>query len=165
MQESPGRRIRRSIFIKQNSVKFLNTEELEGLKKISLIAPYLNHRQKEIDGYNKNNNVDKALLINGRNQTNLGVFRKYVDSYLQEHSAVHKEMYITVRQQATTSQGISMVILCFSRDKRWENFEYISSDIFDHIISAVPYFNLQLFESPSGDDIRNYLASENHENN
>ncbi|MFN4763582.1 mechanosensitive ion channel family protein [Gillisia sp. Q332] len=164
MQESPGRRIKRAIFIKQNSVKFLNTDELEGLKKISLIAPYLNHRQKEIDGYNKNNNVDKTLPINGRNQTNLGVFRKYIDSYLHEHSAVHKEMYIIVRHQAPTPQGIPLEILCFSRDKRWENFEYISADIFDHIISAVPYFNLQLFEAPSGDDLRNYLASEFQEN-
>ena len=73
-------------------------------------------------------------------------------------------MYIIVRHQAPTPQGIPLEILCFSRDKRWENFEYISADIFDHIISAVPYFNLKLFEAPSGDDLRNYLASENQEN-
>ena len=164
MQESPGRRIKRAIFIKQNSVKFLNAEELDQLKKIGLIAPYLDLRQREIDGYNKNNNVDKTLLINGRNQTNLGVFRKYIDSYLHEHSAVHKEMYIIVRHQAPTPQGIPLEILCFSRDKRWENFEYISADIFDHIIAAVPYFNLQLFEAPSGDDLRNYFSSETNEN-
>ncbi|MFO7719136.1 MAG: mechanosensitive ion channel [Gillisia sp.] len=164
MQESPGRRIKRAIFIKQNSVKFLNNEELNQLRQIGLIAPYLDHRQREIEGYNKNNNIDKTLLINGRNQTNLGVFRKYIDSYLHEHSAVHKEMYIIVRHQAPTPHGIPLEVLCFSRDKRWENFEYISADIFDHIIAAVPYFNLQLFEAPSGDDLRNYLTSENQEN-
>ncbi|MCM4157372.1 mechanosensitive ion channel domain-containing protein [Gramella sp. AN32] len=158
MQESPGRRIRRSIYIKQNSVKFLNYDEIDQLKKISLISPYLENRQTEIDKFNKNNNVDKTLLINGRNQTNLGIFRKYADAYLHEHSAIHKEMYIIVRHQAPTEHGIPLEILCFSRDKRWENFEYISADIFDHLIASIPYFGLQLFEAPSGDDIRNYLS-------
>lgn len=158
MQESPGRRIKRSIFIKQNSVKFVTNEELEKLQKISLIAPYLVHRQKEIDRFNTSNNINKELPINGRNQTNLGIFRKYIDAYLHEHSAVHKEMYIIVRHQAPTPQGIPLEILCFSKDKRWENFEYISADIFDHVIAAVSYFDLQLFESPSGDDIRQYFS-------
>lgn len=153
MQESPGRRIKRSIYIKQNSVRFLTNEDLEELKKISLIAPFLNHRQKEIDLYNTSNNINKEVLINGRNQTNLGVFRKYVDSYLHEHSAIHKEMYIIVRHLAPTPQGIPLEILCFSRDKRWENYEFISADIFDHIIAALPFFKLTLFESPSGDDL------------
>ncbi len=157
MQESPGRRIKRSVLIKQNSVKFLNNEDIEKLKKISLIAPYLENRQAEIDKYNQSNNIDKSLLINGRNQTNLGVFRKYVDSYLHEHSAVHKEMYLMVRHLAPTPNGIPLEVLCFSKDKRWENFEYISADIFDHIIAAIPYFDLMLFEAPSGDDIRNFL--------
>lgn len=158
MQESPGRRIKRSIFIKQNSVRFITPEDLERLKKISLIAPFLDHRQKEIDKYNFSNNVDKSLPINGRNQTNLGIFRKYADAYLNEHSAIHKDMYIIVRHQAPTAQGIPLEILCFSRDKRWQNFEYISADIFDHLIAAVSYFDLKLFEAPSGDDIRQFLT-------
>lgn len=162
MQESPGRRIKRSIFIKQNSVKFVSASDLEKLQKITLIAPYLNHRQKEINRYNISNNVNKELPINGRNQTNLGIFRKYVDAYLHDHSAVHKEMYIIVRHLAPTPQGIPLEVLCFSKDKRWENFEYISADIFDHVIAAVSYFDLQLFESPSGDDIRQYLTSQQH---
>ncbi|CAL66492.1 mechanosensitive ion channel family protein [Christiangramia forsetii] len=157
MQESPGRRIKRSVYIKQNSVKFLTSEEIDRLKKIKLIAPYLENRQAEIDKYNESNGTDKSLLINGRNQTNLGIFRKYADSYLHEHSAVHKEMYIIVRHMAPTANGIPLEILCFSKDKRWENFEYISADIFDHLIAAIPYFDLKLFEAPSGDDIRSFL--------
>ena len=156
MQDSPGRRIKRAIFIKQNSVKFVTTKDLENLKKISLISPYLDHRQKEIDKFNSSNNINKELLINGRNQTNLGIFRKYADSYLHDHSAVNKELYMMVRHLAPTPQGIPVEVLCFSRDKRWENFEYITADIFDHLIAAVPYFGLQLFESPSGDDIQNF---------
>ena len=116
------------------------------------------NRQSEIDKYNETNNIDKSVLINGRNQTNLGIFRKYADSYLQDHSAIHKEMYLIVRHLAPTPNGIPLEILCFSRDKRWENFEYISADIFDHLIAAIPYFDLQLFEAPSGDDIRNFLS-------
>ncbi|SDS41952.1 mechanosensitive ion channel family protein [Christiangramia echinicola] len=158
MQESPGRRIKRSVFIKQNSVKFLSHDDIEKLKKIHLIAPYLENRQSEIDKFNESNNIDKSLLINGRNQTNLGIFRKYADSYLQEHSAVHKEMYLMVRHLAPTPNGIPLEILCFSRDKRWENYEYISADIFDHLIAAIPYFDLKLFEAPSGDDIRSFLG-------
>ncbi|MCF4101681.1 mechanosensitive ion channel family protein [Gillisia sp. M10.2A] len=154
MQDSPGRRIKRAVFIKQNSVKFVSSEDLERYKKISLIAPYLEHRQKEIDKYNNTNNINKEIPINGRNQTNLGIFRKYADAYLQDHSAIHKELYLIVRHLAPTPQGIPVEILCFSRDKRWENFEYISADIFDHLIAAVPYFDLKLFESPSGDDIQ-----------
>lgn len=153
MQESPGRRIKRSVYIKQNSVKFISQEDLDKLKKIHLIAPYLENRQAEIDKFNSEHNIDKSLLINGRNQTNLGIFRKYVDTYLHEHSAIHKELYIIVRHLAPTAQGIPIEILCFSRDKRWENFEYITADIFDHVIAAIPYFGLQLFEAPSGDDI------------
>ncbi|TRO66545.1 mechanosensitive ion channel family protein [Christiangramia sabulilitoris] len=158
MQESPGRRIKRSVFIKQNSVKFLDKDDLEKLKKIHLIAPYLDNRQAEIDKFNESNDIDKSLLINGRNQTNLGVFRKYADSYLREHSAVHKEMYLIVRHLAPTPNGIPLEILCFSKDKRWENYEYISADIFDHLIAAIPYFDLKLFEAPSGDDIRSFLG-------
>jgi len=157
MQESPGRRIKRSVFIKQNSVKFLSPQDLEKLKKIQLIAPYLQNRQAEIDKFNQSNEIDKSVLINGRNQTNLGVFRKYADAYLQDHSAIHKEMYLIVRHLAPTPNGIPLEVLCFSRDKRWENYEYISADIFDHLIAAIPFFDLQLFEAPSGDDIRNFL--------
>ncbi len=163
MQESPGRRIKRSVFIKQNSVKFITPEDLEKYKKVQLISSYLEDRQNEINEYNTTNEIDTKLPLNGRNQTNLGIFRKYIDTYLNNHSAVHKEMYIIVRHLQPTAQGIPLEVLCFSRDKRWANFEYISSDIFDHIIATVSYFDLQLFEAPSGDDIRDYFTEKHIE--
>lgn len=123
-----------------------------------MISSYLDDRQNEINEYNTTNEIDTKLSLNGRNQTNLGIFRKYIDTYLNNHSAVHKEMYIIVRHLQPTAQGIPLEVLCFSRDKRWANFEYISSDIFDHIIATVSYFDLQLFEAPSGDDIRDYFT-------
>ncbi|MBZ9729265.1 mechanosensitive ion channel family protein [Salegentibacter sp. JZCK2] len=163
MQESPGRRIKRSVYIKQNSVKFITPEDFEKYRSIQLISSYLEDRQNEINEYNSTNEIDKKLPLNGRNQTNLGIFRKYIDTYLNNHSAVHKEMYIIVRHLQPTEHGIPLEILCFSRDKRWANFEYITADIFDHIIAAVSYFDLQLFEAPSGDDIREYFAEINTE--
>ena len=110
MQESSGRRIKRAVYIKQNSVKFVTSEDLERLKKISLIAPYLNHRQKEIDKFNTSNNINKEIPINGRNQTNLGIFRKYADAYLHDHSAINKELYLMVRHLAPTPQGMCFIL-------------------------------------------------------
>lgn len=153
MQESNGRRIKRALYIKQNSVKFLKPEEVENLKKIKLITPYLEHRERDINRFNTTNEIDKSLLINGRNQTNLGVFRKYADAYLNENPAINKEMFLMVRHLAPTDKGIPIELFCFSNDKRWENYEHIQADIFDHLIAAIPYFGLELYEMPSSKDI------------
>ena len=149
MMNSDGRRIKRSIMIAQDSVHFLSTEEIEKLKQIQIIKTYLEKRQSDIDRFNEKHTTDKTLAVNGRNMTNLGVFRKYLDSYLRQHSAINKDMTIMVRQLAPTPQGLPMEIYAFSSDKRWEQYEHIMADIFDHILAAVPYFNLELFEYPT----------------
>ncbi|MCK7590987.1 mechanosensitive ion channel family protein [Subsaxibacter sp. CAU 1640] len=146
MQNSGGRRIKRSILLKAKSIHYLSDERVEELKQIQSIKEYLNTRQSDIKNYNTNNDIDKSLLINGRNLTNLGVFRKYVQTYIQNHSGINKEMFIMVRQLAPTPQGIPLELYAFSSDKRWENYEYIMSDIFDHVLAAVPYFDLEIFE-------------------
>lgn len=153
MQESEGRRIKRSLFIKQNSIKFLTAEEINELKKIQLIAPYIEHREKDVNKYNKLTEADRSLPINGRNQTNLGIFRKYADAFLHENPAINKDQFLMVRHLAPTDKGIPIEIFCFSYDKTWENYEHIQADIFDHLIAAIPYFGLELFESPSSGDI------------
>ncbi len=149
MTSSDGRRIKRALFIKQNGVTYLTEIEIEKLKGIQLISSYLETRQKDIKSYNTANNANKDLLLNGKNLTNIGVFRKYIDSYLNQHPAINKDMMIMARQLAPTTQGIPLEIYAFSNDKRWENYEYIMSDIFDHLIAALPYFNLEIFELPS----------------
>lgn len=154
MQESGGRRIRRSIYIKQSSIKFLTPEMMESLKKIQLVSNYIDHRQLEIERHNERVNADKRVLINGRNQTNFGIFRKFLDSVLKQNTGVNQEMLVMVRQLQPTPQGIPLEIYCFSKDKRWENYEAIMSDIFDHVIASVPYFELELFEEPTGKDIK-----------
>lgn len=149
MQDSGGRRIKRALILKQESVHFLTNAEVNDLKKIDLIQNYLDDRVQKIDRYNEERNVNRALMINGRNLTNLGIFRKYVESYLENHTAINKEMTMMTRQLAPTPQGIPLEIYVFSKDKRWQNYEFIMADIFDHLISAVPYFGLEIFELPS----------------
>lgn len=150
MQESGGRRIKRALIISQQSIRFLSDEDVEALKKIQLIQPYLSDRNERIKAFNIENGRNKELAINGRNLTNIGVFRKYVTDYLENHSAVNKGMTLMVRQLAPTPQGIPLEIYAFSADKRWENYEYVMADIFDHLLAALPFFDLKVFEFPLG---------------
>ncbi len=150
MVNSDGRRIKRSLNIKLNSVKYLSKEQVVSLSKIELINSYLEKRQNDINSFNESHTINKELPINGRNLTNLGVFRKYAQTYLEQHSAINKDMMIMVRQLAPTTQGIPLEVYAFSSDKRWENYEYIMADIFDHLIAAVPYFDLEVYELPTG---------------
>ena len=149
MENSDGRRIKRALNIKLDSICYLSKSEVDSLKKIQSISAYLETRQLDIDAYNTNNNINKDLLLNGRNLTNIGVFRKYIETYIENHSGTNKKMMIMVRQLEPGTQGIPLEVYAFSSDKRWENYEYIMADIFDHIIAAVPYFNLEIFELPS----------------
>ncbi|MDT7827473.1 mechanosensitive ion channel [Pricia sp. S334] len=149
MQESGGRRIKRALIISQKSIRFLSDDDVAALQKIQLIEPYIIDRSENINTYNSENGRNKELAINGRNLTNIGVFRKYVTDYLQNHSAVNKGMTLMVRQLAPTPQGIPMEIYVFSADKRWQNYEYVMSDIFDHLLAALPYFDLEVFELPT----------------
>jgi len=146
MESSGGRRIKRAVIIKQGSIHFLSSEKVVALQKIELIRDYLINKTEDIDQYNTANHVSKELLINGRNLTNLGVFRKYIETYIKNHSAINKDMMIMTRQLAPGPQGIPLEIYAFSKDKRWENYEYIMADIFDHVIASVNYFDLEIYE-------------------
>jgi miniconductance mechanosensitive channel len=154
MMDSGGRRIKRSLNIKMDSVRHLKARDIQKLKKVELIRDYLSTRQQQIEAYNTTNNIDKSVLLNGRNLTNLGVFRKYIETYTEKHSAINKDMMIMARQLSPTSEGIPLEIYAFSADKRWQNYEYIMSDIFDHIIASVHYFDLEIFEFPNNSNFK-----------
>lgn len=155
MTNSDGRRIKRAINIKLTTVKYLTKGELENYLNITLLSNYIKSQSAKIEAHNIYNNIDKSLLLNGRNLTNLGVFRKYIEEYLTNHSAINKDMMIMARQLAPTPQGLPIEIYAFSTDKRWINYEYIMADIFDHLIAALPYFDLELFELPSDGSFKN----------
>jgi miniconductance mechanosensitive channel len=150
MLNSDGRRIKRHILIKASSIRFLDVNELQDLKKIQLISNYINLRQTEIDKFNKTHQVDKSFLINGRNMTNFGVFRKYITQYLSQYPGLNKDMILLCRQLQPTPQGVPLEIYTFSNDKRFENYEYIMADIFDHVFASIRYFDLEIYEMPSG---------------
>lgn len=150
MLNSDGRRIKRHILIKASSIRFLDVNELQDLKKIQLISNYINLRQTEIDKFNKTHQVDKSVLINGRNMTNFGVFRKYITQYLSQYPGLNKDMILLCRQLQPTPQGVPLEIYTFSNDKRFENYEYIMADIFDHVFASIRYFDLEIYEVPSG---------------
>ena len=146
MDESKGRRIKRSLNIRMESVKNLNKEEILKLSKIQLISNYILQRSEAINTFNQKNSIDKSLLINGRNLTNIGLFRKYMETYIEAHSAINKDLMVMVRQLQPTAYGLPIEIYAFSSDKRWQNYEYIIADIFDHMIASVADFDLVISE-------------------
>ena len=146
MDESKGRRIKRALNIRMESVKNLNQDEIIKLSKIQLIYDYVIQRSDAINNFNQTNSIDKSLLINGRNLTNIGLFRKYMETYIDNHSAINKDLMVMVRQLQPTAYGLPIEIYAFSSDKRWQNYEYIIADIFDHMIASVPDFDLVISE-------------------
>jgi miniconductance mechanosensitive channel len=161
MFDSTGRRIKRHIYIKESSIKFIENHELDYFKKISLISSYIEHRQRDIERYNAKNNVDKSILINGRNLTNLGLYRKYLTEYLESQHVLNQDMMLMVRHLQPTEKGIPLEIYAFSKDKVWKNYEHIMADIFDHILASVKYFDLEIFELPSSSDFKAFVDYQN----
>ncbi|WP_340198644.1 mechanosensitive ion channel family protein [Ascidiimonas sp. W6] len=159
MQESGGRRIKRALYLKVSSVKFLTPQDLKRLSKIQIISQFIEHRQKDIDKFNSENGYDKSLIVNGRNQTNLGLFRKYCDLYLNNHPATNKDLMIMTRHLEPTPKGIPLEIYVFSSDKRWGNYERIMADILEHLIASVSYFELEIFELPTSKDLLSMSSS------
>lgn len=161
MQESGGRRIKRSLQININSIRFCTPEMTERYKKFELIAGYIKQREVEIKEYNKQHNIDKTELINGRQMTNVGVFRNYLESYLKNLKTLRQDLGIMVRQLPPSEQGVPIEIYCFAATTVWADYEGIQADIFDHIFAAVSSFDLEIFQNPTGRDITT-LASGLH---
>jgi miniconductance mechanosensitive channel len=154
MQEAGGRRIKRAILIKMSSIRYLNDKEIEELKKIQLIRPYIEQRQSEIANFNADHHIDKSMLVNGRNMTNVGLFRRYIMQYTSNNPHIRKDMTLLVRQLNPSEVGLPIELYMFTQDTRWAVYEEVMSDIFDHLLAAISYFHLEVFESPASDDLR-----------
>ena len=146
MSESGGRRIARTINIDVNTVRYCTPEMIEKYKHYGLVKEYLIEREKDIAEYNKANNIDTSEIMNGRQQTNLGVFRAYIKAYLNNNPKLNHNLTMMVRQMQPTEFGVPLQIYAFSSDKQWVNYEEIQSDIFDHIISAAAMFDLKIYQ-------------------
>lgn len=154
MDKSGGRRIKRSININMNSVKFCNTEMLRKFGEIKILAVYLGRKKNELDDFNRKNEIDNTILVNGRRQTNIGVFRAYIEAYLRNNPNIKSDMTFLIRQLQPTEKGIPMEIYVFSKVQEWAAYEAIQSDIFDHLIAVIPEFDLQIFQNPTGEDFK-----------
>ena len=148
MTESDGRRIMRSLTIDTKSVKFCTPEMLERYKQIERLRPYLEQKETDIAEYNKANNVDTSNIVNGRQQTNLGIYRAYINAYIRSNPNINQNMTKMVRQLQPTEFGIPLQVYAFSKEKDWTRYEEIQSDIFDHIIAAAPLFDLKIYQRP-----------------
>jgi miniconductance mechanosensitive channel len=159
MQESGGRRIKRAIYLDQNSVHFLAPEEITRLGRFSLLRDYLKEKQTEIDDWNKTLAEDGKEPVNTRRITNLGTFRAYLVNYLRSSERVRQDMIMIVRQLSPGPDGLPLEIYCFANTIEWVPYEGIQSDIFDHVLSILPEFGLQVFQQPSGADMRAWGSS------
>ena len=153
MFESKGRRIKRSVYIDMNSVKFCTPEMLEKFRKIDLITDYVSDKEQELINHNTQLCVDSSVIVNGRHQTNLGIFRAYLLRYLKSNPAISDELICMVRHLQPTEIGIPVELYCFSSDRAWVNYEGVQADIIDHVLAIVPEFDLRVFQNISGYDI------------
>jgi len=149
MSDSKGRRIKRALLIKGSSIRFMTDKDLLELEEISLIKDYIKSIKLEIKEHNSKLDIVERIKVNGRNLTNIGLFRKYTENYLQNNNNISKEMTIMCRQLTPTSQGVPLEIYAFITDKEWKNYENIVSDLFDHLLASLESFDLELFELPS----------------
>lgn len=149
MTESGGRRISRSIIIDIDTIKFCTPEMLERYKKFQLVSKYITDKEAEITEYNKKNNIDTSTLVNGRRQTNLGIFRAYLQEYIKQNPNLNHNLTMLVRQKDPTEFGVPLQIYCFSAKTDWISYEAIQNDIFDHIYAVVKQFDLKVYQRPS----------------
>ena len=149
MSDSDGRRIKRALLIKGSSIRFIKKEEVSKLKNIKLLSKYIAETETEIENHNFKLEVPLDDAINGRNLTNIGLFRKYIEEYLIANKLINNEMTIMCRQLSPTSQGVPLEIYAFISDKEWKSYENIVADIFDHLLASLKTFDLELFELPS----------------
>ncbi|MEN6618084.1 MAG: mechanosensitive ion channel domain-containing protein [Rikenellaceae bacterium] len=146
MEESGGRRIKRSIVLDMTSIRFCTPEMLERFRKIKYLKEYIDQTEEAIKKYNEENETDNSVLVNGRRQTNIGVFRAYIQNYLENHLEVNHDMICMVRQLQPTEKGLPLELYFFTRVKSWVYYENVQSDIFDHIMAVVEQFDLRVFQ-------------------
>ncbi|CAN7152312.1 mechanosensitive ion channel family protein [Pseudomonas brassicacearum] len=157
MQQSGGRRIKRSLFIDASGVRFLHDEEEQRLTQVRLLTDYIGRKQAELKAWNEAQGNVAAMSANRRRMTNLGTFRAYALAYLKSHAEIQPNMTCMVRQLQTTAQGIPLEIYCFTRTTAWADYERIQGDIFDYLLAVMPEFGLNLYQQPSGTDLRSGL--------
>lgn len=159
MQQSGGRRIKRSLFIDAAEIGFLTDEQEQRLEQVRLLRDYLTRKKAELKSWNEAQGNVAELSANRRRMTNIGTFRAYALAYLKSHAEIQPNMTCMVRQMQTTAQGVPLEVYCFTRTTVWDEYEQIQGDIFDYLLSVMPEFGLSVYQQPSGNDLRNGLLN------
>lgn len=159
MQETGGRRIKRSIYIDISSIQICTDDMIERFKKIHFLTNYINEKEQEITAYNEEHQIDPSSTVNGRRLTNIGTYRIYIENYIKNHPHIHKNMTAMVRQLAPGEYGLPLEIYAFTNDVRWLYYEAVQADIFDHCLAVAREFGLRVYQNPTGHDLRNMVNS------
>ena len=159
MTDAGGRRIKRALLVDQRSVRFLDQDERQRLRRIALIDEYLDQQREELQDYNAQLEAAGKDPVNNRRATNLGTFRAYVAAYLRSHPGVHQDLTLMVRQLDPTPQGLPLEVYCFSADVGWVAYENLAGDIFDHLLAVLPEFGLRIYQQPGGADLQDGLQA------
>lgn len=158
MQETGGRRIKRSIYLDLASIKFCTDEMLKRYENFALISDYIKFKKEDISKYNSELKVDPEHWFNGRRLTNIGTFREYLKSYLKNRKDIRQDLTFLVRQLPATEHGLPIEIYIFATTTVWTEYEEIQADIFDHIFAIIPEFDLKIYQSPSSHDLKEISA-------
>ncbi len=160
MQESGGRRIKRAVNIDVASIRFLTPEDIVQFSKIKVLESYLLHKLQDVMEHNQSLDQELAdVPMNTRRLTNVGTFRAYLQEYLRSLPGIHKNMTFMVRQLPPGAEGLPIEIYVFTNDIRWEKYEAVQADIFDHVLAILPEFDLRFYQKPSGQDVRALRSS------
>lgn len=150
MEESDGRRIKRSVYIDVKTIKFCTPEMLQRYKRIPSITEYI----ESLNIPSGIDYTDQAMMLSAGMPTNLSIFRFYIETYLKTNPMINLNATLIVRLLQSLEYGIPLEIYCFTEDKRFVQFEKIQSDVLDHVMAALPIFELKVFQRMSSDDIR-----------
>ena len=159
MQSTGARRIKRSILVDVNSIRFQSREEIDHFKRFALLKDYIAAKEEELVAYNAALEHEVSETVNMRRLTNIGTFRAYAESYLQNHPRIHKGMTLMVRQLGADAHGLPLEIYCFTNTTVWAEYESIQADIFDHLLAIIPEFGLRIYQQPAGSDLANLSTS------
>ena len=158
MSLSGGRRIKRSVIIDLQTIRFLTDEEISRFERWLLLKDYIHEKTTELTVVNAAPDVDAGVSANLRRLTNIGTFRAWIWATLRNHPQIHQTGHtLLVRQLAAGAEGVPIEIYCFSKDTAWISFEDIQSDLFDRILAMVPEFGLRVFQQPAGSDLRRWV--------
>ena len=159
MQSTGARRIKRSVLIDVNSIRFQSRQEIDHFKRFALLKDYIAAKEAELAAYNDALEYEVIEAVNTRRLTNIGTFRAYAESYLQNHPRIHKGMTLMVRQLGADAHGLPLEIYCFTNTTVWAEYEGIQADVFDHLLAIIPEFGLRIYQQPAGSDLANLCGT------